>query len=128
MVTTFPFRFDARYRPLARLLGITEESASVTVDKTLLRARFGRWRVTTPLANITRAELTGPYRVWRTVGPARMGLSDHGLTFATNPDRGVLLHFAEPVRGMTANGSLRHPNLTLTVADVNGLLSAVQPG
>ena len=56
--------------------------------------------VATPLANIVEVAITGPYAFVKTAGPARLGITDRGLTFATNGQRGVLLQFAEPIRGM----------------------------
>ena len=55
--------------------------------------------------------------------PDRRGyaITDRGLTFATNGERGVLIRFETPVRGLDPLGILRHPELTVTVADVDGL-------
>ena len=64
----------------------------------------------------------------KTAGPAHLSLADRGLTFATNGDRGVCLIMREPVSGIDPFGLLRHPNLTVTVADCDGLVNAVQPG
>jgi hypothetical protein len=86
-----------------------------------LHARFGPWRVSTPLENVTGVALTGPYAFWKTAGPARLAITDRGLTFATNGDRGVLISFRTPVRGLDPLGVVRHPELTVTVADVDGL-------
>jgi hypothetical protein len=122
----YRFRFDPRFRRLDGMLGISDDTAVAAVDGTHLRVRFGPWRVRTPLANVVDAAVTGPYRLWRTIGPARLGLSDRGLTFATNPDRGVLLTFAEPVKGIDGRGWIRHPNLTVTVADVDGFAANVR--
>ena len=87
-----------------------------------LEARFGLWRVSTPLANISGVAITGPYAFWKTAGPARLAITDRGLTFATNGDLGVLISFRTPVRGLDPLGVLRHPELTVTVADVEGLV------
>ena len=64
--------------------------------------------------------------MWRTIGPARLGVSDRSLTFATNADQGVELRFAEPVRGIDAAGWIRHRALTITPADVDGFVAAVR--
>jgi hypothetical protein len=117
----YAFRFADSYRRPARLFGVTPASAWVEVDADMLRARFGRWRVTTPLANISRVAVTGPYAFLKTAGPARLAITDRGLTFATNGDRGVLICFREPVRGLAPTGLLRHPELTVTVADTDAL-------
>jgi hypothetical protein len=77
--------------------------------------------VRTPRANVIGAEVTGPYAVWKTAGPARYAVTDRGLTFASNRRRGVRVGFAEPVPGLEPTGRLRHPELTVTVADPDGL-------
>ena len=59
------------------------------------------------------------------MAPARLGITDGGLTFASNGDRGVLLAFRERVPAIDPLGLIRHPELTVTVADVHGLLSAL---
>jgi hypothetical protein len=118
----FRFRFAESYRHPARVFGITPERAWVDVDTDILRARFGRWRVTTPLANISAVAVTGPYAFLKTAGPARLGITDRGLTFATNGKRGVLISFHSSVRGLDPLGVLRHPELTVTVADIDELV------
>ena len=62
----------------------------------------------------------------QTAGPAHLGLSDRGLTFASNGERGVLISFHQPVPGIEPTGRLRHPELTVTVADVEGLASMLR--
>jgi hypothetical protein len=109
----FTFRFADAYRRPARLFGVTPETAWVDLGADTLRARFGPWRVTTPLANIGSVAVTA--------GPARLAITDRGLTFATNGQRGVLISFRSPVRGLDPLGLLRHSELTVTVADVDGL-------
>ena len=76
---------------------------------------------TTPLTNIAGVDVTGPYAIWKTAGPARLAITDRGLTFATNGERGVLILFETPVPGLDPLGLIRHPELTVTVADVDGL-------
>jgi len=90
----------------------------VEVGDRELNARFGRWRVRAPLANIADVAVTGPYAFLKTAGPARLAITDRGLTFATNGERGVLISFHKPVRGLDPLGMLRHPELTVTVAEV----------
>jgi hypothetical protein len=91
-----------------------------------LTARFGPWQVQTALDNIADVSITGPYSFIKTAGPAHLSLADRGLTFATNGDRGVCLAMVGPIRGIDPFGLLRHPNLTLTVADCDGLVDSVQ--
>jgi hypothetical protein len=122
----FTFRFVPSYQAAARVFGVTPERAWVAIEPDELDVHFGPWRVRTPLANITGVEITGPYWFVKTAGPARLGITDRSLTFATNGDRGVCIAFASPVRGIDPFGVLRHPNLTVTVADVEGLASALE--
>lgn len=117
----FEFLFAPAYRPLARAFGVRPQTAWVLVDGERFEARFGPWRVSTPLVNISGVSTSGPYAFWKTAGPARLAVTDRGLTFATNGDRGVLIRFATPVRGLDPVGLLRHPELTVTVAGVERL-------
>lgn len=121
----FPFAFDPRYARAARPFGIGPGNAWVRLTGDTIEARYGRWRVVTPLANVTAASITGPFAFVKTAGPARLAVTDQGLTFASNGDRGVLLTFAERVRGIERFGLIRHPELTVTVADPEGLVAAV---
>ena len=122
----FDFAFAPAYRTLARGFGITPATAWVEVGGGTVEARFGHWRVSTPLANIADVAVTGPYAFWKTAGPARLAITDRGLTFATNGDRGVLISFGTPVRGLDPLGILRHPELTVTVADVDRLAALLR--
>jgi hypothetical protein len=125
-VERFDFRFAPAYRRAALLFGITPGKAYLEVAPETLRVRFGPWRVLTPLANIAGVDLTGPYAFFKTAGPARLAVTDRGLTFATNGDRGVLITFRRPVPGMEPTGMLRHPELTVTVSDVDGLATLLR--
>src|SRR5262245_7087581 len=120
-MSRFEFAFAPAYRRLSRPLRVTPKTAWVEVCEEEFEARFGPWHVKTPLANITGVDITGPYAYWKTAGPARLAITDRGLTFATNGDRGVLILFDTPVPGLDLLGIVRHPELTVTVADVDGL-------
>jgi hypothetical protein len=121
----FRFDFADRYRLPARLFGVTEHSASVLVTGSELVCRFGPWSLRTPLLNITDVTITGPYSWLKTVGPAHLSFADRGITMATNDVRGVCVTFRESVKGIDALGLIRHPNLTVTVADCAGLVAAL---
>lgn len=122
----FAFEFAHSYRPLGRLFGITPESAWVEVGEDELRARFGPWGMTVPFSNISAIEPTGPYRYFKTAGGARLGVTDAGLTFATNGQRGLLISFHRRLRSTGPYKRLRHPELTVTVADVDGLAARLR--
>jgi hypothetical protein len=124
----FDFRFAPAYRLAAAPFGITPDRAWVEIDDKHLLAKYGPWRLRTKLANISRVAITGPYRFYRTAGPARLGITDGGLTFASNGEQGVLLSFHKPVPAIDPLRLIRHPELTVTVADVHGLVSAVGDG
>jgi hypothetical protein len=121
----YGFAFDELYRPLLALLGIRPETAHVTVTDTGLRARFGPWEVVTPLTNLAGVETSGPYSALKAIG-VRMSL-DLGLTFGSSTAKGLCLRFHEPVHGGEPVGLLRHPALTVTVADPAGLAERLQP-
>lgn len=121
----FGFRFARVYRPPALLLAITPRTAAVVIRSGRLHAQFGPWRVDTPLSNVIRARITGPYSFLKTAGPAHLSLADRGLTMATNRESGVCIEFRDPVAGIDPFGLIRHPALTVTVADCAGLAAAL---
>jgi hypothetical protein len=98
----------------------------VEVDSRNFEARFGPWHLSTTIANITDVAITGPYRFVKTAGPARLAITDRGLTFATNGDRGVLISFRVPVQGLDPLGVIRHPELTVTLVDVDQFASRLE--
>jgi hypothetical protein len=125
---TFDFAFDPLYRTAALAFGVTPGRTGVTVEDGRLDAWYGFWRVTTEVANVDGTEVSGPYRTLATIGPAHLSVVDRGLTFASNGRRGLCIRFREPVPGLEPTGRLRHPGLTVTVADVEGLAAALAGG
>ncbi|MBV9729608.1 MAG: hypothetical protein JO309_09440 [Pseudonocardiales bacterium] len=122
----FPFRFAAAYRLPGLLFGVTSATAGVWIDDAVLRIRFGPWRVRTPLTNVTSTVPTGPYSLIKTMGPAHLSFADRGLTCVTNSERGLCIRFAMPVRGLDPFGLVRHPAVTVTVADCDGLAKTLE--
>jgi hypothetical protein len=59
-------------------------------------------------------------------GCPRLSLADHGLTFGTTTTRGVCLQLRDPVPGIDPIGLIRHPNLTLTLADPQRFAAAMR--
>lgn len=122
----FEFAFDPRYRVAALPFGVLPSTTWVEVDDERLRARFGPWRLDTARSNIDGVSRSGDYSFVKTAGPAHLSFSDKGVTFATNGDAGVCLTFHEPVTVLDPTGRfLRHPGVTLTVADCAGLVAAL---
>ena len=104
---------------------MTPERAWVDLGEEELEARYGRWRVRTPVSNIAGCRGDRAVSFLKTAGPARLAITDRGLTFASNGDRGVCITFHSPVLGIDPFGRIRHPELTVTVLDVDGLVEAL---
>ena len=121
----FEMAFDPRFRLPLAALGVTPATAHVTVTADRLVACFGPWTCRTTPANVQAVGVTGPYRWYRAIGP-RLSLADHGLTFGTSTARGVCLLLRKPVPGIDPLGTIRHPDLTLTVADPHRFAATVR--
>jgi hypothetical protein len=119
----FGYAIDKRYLPvlLPFLLRPGKDGVTLT-DEGGLVATFGVFRVVTSLSNITSAHITRDYRWWTAVG-VRMSRADDGLTFGTNHDAGVCIHFADKVPSPLRKGG--HSALTVTVADLEALTTAL---
>ena len=115
-VEQFEFDFDPRFRWMLALIGVVPATAYVTLSPERLVARFGPWTCETPVANVREVCRTGPYRWFKAIG-ARGSLVDRGLTFGTTTAGGVCVLLREPVPGLVPVGSLRHPGITLTLAE-----------
>jgi hypothetical protein len=119
----FGYAVDNRYLPvlLPFLLRPAKDGVTLT-DEGSFVATFGLFKVTTQLSNVTGAHVTLHYRWWTAVG-VRMSRVDDGLTFGTNRDGGVCIHFAEKVPSPLRRRG--HSALTVTVADLEGLTKAL---
>jgi hypothetical protein len=124
-VEQFEFDFDPRFRWMLALVGVVPATAYVTVSPERLVARFGPWTCETPVANVREVCRTGPYRWFKAIG-ARGSFVDRGLTFGTTTAGGVCVLFREPVPGLVPVGSLRHPGLTLSVAEPERLAALLR--
>lgn len=122
----FAIAFDPPFQVASLLVGVTPARAWVELRDGTLTARFGPWVLTTPLDNVVAAEVTGPYAWPKVIGTPHLSLTDNGLTFAGNARRGVCIRFHEPVPGIGPLGHIRHPGLTATVADPDGLVEALR--
>jgi hypothetical protein len=118
-VNTYGYAIDKRYLPvlLPFLFRPAKDGVTVT-EEGFLVATFGFFKIATSLANITGAHITRNYRWWTAFG-VRMSRADDGLTFGTNHDGGVCIHFAEKVPSALRRSG--HSALTVTVADLEGL-------
>jgi hypothetical protein len=120
----FPYRYDLRLAPMWLPFRVVPGTQGVTVtDDGRLVARYGPFRVDAPLSTVQDAHITGPYRWWTAVG-ARISMVDDGLTFGTNADAGVCIHFDPRIHRII--GLRDHSALTVTVADTRGLVAAIK--
>jgi hypothetical protein len=119
----YGYAVDKRYLPVLvpMLLRPAKDGVTLT-DEGALVASFGLVKIETPLSNVTGAHITRGYRWWTAVG-IRMSRVDDGLTFGTNHDAGVCIHFAEKVPSLLRRKG--HSALTVTVADLEGLTNAL---
>jgi hypothetical protein len=125
-VETFDFAFDPRFRPMLLTLGVTPRNSEVILtDDDRLVVRFGHWRLETPLSNVCGIEVSGDYRWWKAIG-IRSSLKDRGITFGSNTRRGVCTKFTDPVPGVLPGGLVKHPGMTVTVADPDRFVAAIE--
>ncbi|MDP1818561.1 MAG: hypothetical protein Q8K58_01535 [Acidimicrobiales bacterium] len=118
----FAFAFDPLFRLPALAAGVTPDNAVVEVDGQQVRVRFGTWRMEVDRDNITEVTATGPYLPWKVIGPPHLSFKDRGITFATNRKRGVCMQLAEPLPGIEPTGRIKHPAVTVTVAEPDQLV------
>lgn len=119
MARRFPIRIGRRSRPLLFLFGVRSRTAYVDVNE-VIDAQFGFFRVRTPLSNIARWRIEGPWP-WITAIGVRRSVRHGDVTFGGSHRGGVRLDFREPVR----LGPLRVPALYVTVEDLHGLGAAL---
>jgi hypothetical protein len=107
----FPIRLGSRSKPLLLLFGVRTSNAYVEVNGEL-RASFGFFGMRTPIENIRRWRIEGPWS-WFTAIGVRRGIIKGDVTFGGNHRSGVRLDFKKPVRW----NIFRPPALYVTVAD-----------
>lgn len=123
MASLYRYEIDRRYLPVLLPLGIRPRQDGIRLDDDgRLLATLGWFRLTTDVANVAGAHITRDYRWWTAVG-VRLSGADDGLTFGTNHRAGVCLHFKERVPSILRPAG--HSALTITVADLDGLVGAV---
>jgi hypothetical protein len=119
----FGYAIDKRYLPILLPFLLRPATDGVTLtDEGALVATFGLFEIATPLSNVSGAHITRNYRWWTACG-VRMSRADDGLTFGTNRDGGVCIHFAVKVPSRLRRSG--HSALTVTVADLDALTTAL---
>ena len=123
MTERFDYAIDNRYLPLLLPFGFRRTKDGVTLtDEGSFVATFGFFKISTPIANINGAHITRNYRWWTAFGVRKSG-ADDGLSFGTNHDAGVCIHFTDKVPSPLSRSG--HSALTVTVGDLEGLASAL---
>ncbi|WNV88392.1 hypothetical protein [Umezawaea sp. Da 62-37] len=125
----YAFAFAKAAPAVLGIAGITPSRSYLDVDEDTLTIHFGPWTLTTPVSNIAEATTTGPYHWWKAIG-VRLSVSDRGLTFGSTTEAGTCIAFHTPVTAIDPFHLLRHPSVTVTVADppaltahLNGLVA-----
>jgi hypothetical protein len=129
----FHFAYEPLMIPFAAAVGVRDTSAWVELspgedvdgkDDSVL-VHFGPWSMAFPRIDVVSAEITGPYHFPKVVGPPHLSLKDRGVTFATTRERGLCIGLRRPRKALDPLGILRHPGLTVTVADPEELRDAL---
>jgi hypothetical protein len=123
MSQRFTYAVDMKFALMWLPFGVRPSRDGVTItDDGLFKTTFGFLRLETPLDNVTGAHITRDYRWWTAIG-ARSSFVDDGLSLGTNARAGVCVHFADKVPSPLSRKG--HSALTVTVADLDGLVQAL---
>lgn len=107
--------------PVLRLFGVRgPDDAWVDLTDEELIARFGRFEARTPLSEIVRWRIEGPWR-WITAIGVRRSVRHGDFTFGGSPDGGVRIDVRRPFRVPP----FRPSALYVTVEDLEGLGQAL---
>ena len=117
----FPIRIGARSRGLLRVLfGVTPDTAWAEVDDDAVSARFGRFSFSTPIANVARYRIEGPW-LWITAIGVRRSLRHGDVSFAGSPHGGVRIDMRDPVPW----SRFRVPAFYVATDDLDGFAAAL---
>ena len=119
----FKYAVDRRFLPVLVPFGFRSSKDGVTIiDEGDFNATFGVLTLQTRMDNIDGSHITRDYRWWTAIG-ARRSFVDDGLTFGTNYNAGVCIHFRDKVPSILRPSG--HSALTVTVEDLEGLVEAL---
>ena len=94
----YDIRIGDRSRLLLRVLfGVTQDKAWVSIADGSITARFGWYEFRTPIENVRRWRIEGPWR-WISAIGVRRGILRGDVSFAGSPRGGVRLDLRERVR------------------------------
>ena len=111
----FPIRIGRRSRWVLRLFTATPETAYAEIGEDLL-IRFGRFRFRTPLSNVERYRIEGPFTWIKAIG-VRMSIRDHDVSFCGSAHGAVRMD----VRTTVKWGPIRVPAVWAGADDLDGL-------
>ena len=115
----FPIRIGPRSRAVVRLFGATPETAYAELGDDL-EIRFGRFRIRTPIANVARYRIEGPFP-WITAIGVRMSVRHRDVSFCGSNHGAVRMDLVERVRW----GPVRVPAVWAGADDLDGLAAAL---
>lgn len=117
----YPIRLGRRSRPLLVLFGVfSQRDAYVELEGDELHAHFGVADVRTPLTNVVRWRIEGPWR-WITAIGIRRSIRHGDFSFAGSARGGVRMDFRDRV----PYGPFRMPALYVGVEDLDGFAAAL---
>ena len=120
----FPIRVGRRSRPLLRVLfGVRADDSWIDLGEGpggALEVQFGWSRFRTPMANLARWRIEGPW-LWITAIGVRRSIRHGDVTFGGSPHGGVRIDFRVPVRWLV----FRVPAIYVTADDLEGLAAAL---
>jgi hypothetical protein len=116
----FPFRVEPRYRGILRSFGVRPGTAYVELGEQL-EAHFGWSHIVTPVSNITRWSIEGPWLALTAIG-VRRGILDGVMSFSGTTAGGVRVDFRERPRYFF----FRPPALYVAVEDPEGFAAALE--
>jgi hypothetical protein len=119
----FEYAVEGRFLPVLIPVGFRSSKDGVTITEDGdFTATFGVFTLRTRMDNINESHITRDYRWWTAIGPRRSFVDD-GLTFGTNANAGVCVHFRSKVPSALRRRG--HSALTVTVQDLDGLVAAI---
>lgn len=110
----FPIKLGSKSRPLLLLWGVRERNAFVDIDGHL-DAHFGFFRLATPMTNLARWQIEGPW-LWIKALGVRRGFRDGDISFAGVHTAGIRIDFKQRVTW----GPFHVPRLYVTPQDLEG--------
>src|SRR4051794_5380740 len=115
MGTRFPIRVGRRSRWVLWLFTATPQTAYAEVGEDL-EIRFGRFRIPTPISNIDRYRVEGPFTWIGAIG-IRRSFRGGDVSFCGSAHGAVRMDVKEPIRW----GPLRVPAVWAGADDLDGL-------